>query len=146
MLAGAPPLNADFSKAGSAQKAGAGLLSQCCPNKTRLDVDHPVVKTCFCSCAPVIYFVRVRNDEVTSGAVGSSTAIIEPLHSVHGVADGIGVVPVWFIGMACKERFDPLQARLRRSEPHPIIGRGTARSFKTSLGLVKTGAADCGEW
>jgi len=68
----------------------------------------------------IMHLVGVQNDGLPSGAIGAGTAIVEGLHTVQSVTDGIEVVPMRVVGMPCKERFDSLQARLRWSEPDPI--------------------------
>jgi len=75
----------------------------------------------------------MQDHDLSPNAVSSAAAVVEGLHAVHRIAYCVRVVPVWVIGVARKESLNPLQAWLRHREPNPIVGRGAARSFKTSL-------------
>lgn len=100
-------------------------------HQVRLEVEHPVAKARVRARATVVRLVRVQNDGMPPGAVGARAAIVEGLHTVQRIADGVGVVAVRIVGVAREESLYPLQARLRRRLPDPVAGRGAARSFKT---------------
>ena len=80
------------------------LLDQC-----RFDVHHSVLEPGLGAGFAIVNFVRVQHHGPARQTVAPATAVLKTLHTGQCVADGVGVVAVKVVAVACKKRLETLK-------------------------------------
>ncbi len=121
---------------------GKGCTAQGVLNQFRTQIEHPEPEPLFGARMAVMLLVGMDDQDMTRQAVLFDAAIAEALNAAFRVTDGVGVVPVRFVGDAAEIGFVAFQPVRADALAHPVAAAGHgARTFKTDMEAACYGIA-----
>ena len=92
-------------------------------DQRRFDVHHSVLEPDLGAGFAIVNFVRVQHHGPARQTVAPATAVLKTLHAGQGMADGVGVVAVKVVAVACKKRLETLKPADVGRAVEPVDGR-----------------------